>query len=222
MSRSRWIKRALAGVLALSGAGGCKQQLFMEPADYHDALKVQLPKTLETNPHGPIAPNKVDDLGSSPTTVLDFVRPPRFMTLRECLALGLEQGNVGVQTSQGAANGGAFGLKIDNLVSLNGTVVTGTDAIRAFALDPAAIQPEIERSLSRFDARWVTSMQWQKIDAPTAAQFLSFQNSQDAAQLNSTLVKPLPTGGVAGITWSTTYSKFSTQAQQQTALVNPN
>jgi outer membrane protein TolC len=223
MSRSRWIKRALAGVLALSGAGGCKQQLFMDPGDYHNELKIGLPKTLETNPHGPIVPDKPDNLGSNPTTVIDFVRPPRYMTLRECIALALEQGNVGVQTSQGASNGGAFGLKIDNLAALNGgTLVTGTDAIRAFALDPAIAQPEVERSLSRFDARWITSMQWQKIDAPTPAGFLSFQNSQDAAQLNSSLVKPLPTGGVAGITFSTTYSKYSAQAAAQSNLVNPN
>ena len=62
MSRSRWIKRALAGVLALSAAGGCKQQLFMEPGDYHDAIKVALPKTLETDPHCPIVPGTVDKL----------------------------------------------------------------------------------------------------------------------------------------------------------------
>jgi outer membrane protein TolC len=222
MSRSRWIKRALAGVLALSGAGGCRQQIFLDPSDYHDALKIQVPKELETNPHGPIAPNKPNDLGSNPATVIDFVRPPRNMTLREVVALALEQGNIGVQTSQGASNGGAFGIKIDNLAQFAGMTVTGTDAIRAFALDPAIAQPEIERSLSRFDARWVTSMQWQKIDTPTAVGFQSALNSQDAAALNSSLVKPLPTGGVAGITFSTTYAKYSPQASTQTTLVNPN
>jgi outer membrane protein TolC len=222
MSRSRWIKRALAGVLVLSGAGGCRQPLFNDPADFSEALKVQLPKQLENNSHGPIEAPKLDSLGSTPATVYDFVRPPRYMALREAIALCLEQGNVGVQTSQGASNGGAFGLKIDNLVGLSGTSVGGTDAIRAFALDPATAQPEVERSLSRFDARWVTSMQWQKIDNPTAAQFLSFQNSQDAAQFSSTLAKPLPTGGVAGITFSTNYSKYNVPPSQATALVNPN
>ena len=219
MSRSRWIKRALAGVLALSVTGGCKQQLFMDPADYHDAVKVPLPKTLETDVHGPIAPGIVDKIGPAPTTALDFIRPARHMTLRECMALSLEQGNTGFLSAQGSN----FGFKNDNLPTLaGGRTVTGTDAVRAFALDPALAQAEIERSLSRFDARWVTTMQWQKIDAPTAAQFLSFQNSQDAASFSSTLAKPLPTGGVAGITFSTTYSKFSPQATTQTALVNPN
>jgi outer membrane protein TolC len=218
MSRSRWIKRALAGALTLSAAGGCKQQLFMEPGDYSEALKVQLPKTLETNPHGPIAPAKVDNLGSDPTTVLDFVRPPRHMTLRECVAISLEQGNIGVQGQQ-ASN---FGFKNEALETFTGRAVGGADAVRAFALDPAIAQTEIERSLSRFDVRWVTQMEWDKVDQPTAAQFLSFQNSRDVARLSTTLLKPLPTGGTIGITASTDYSKFSQQATSQTALVNPN
>jgi outer membrane protein TolC len=215
MSRSRWIKRALAGVLTLSAAGGCKQQLFMDPGDYHDAVKVALPKTLETNPHDPVVPATVDRM-SQPTTVLDFVRPARHMTLRECIALALEQGNSGIQQPTN------FGFKNEGINTFAARTVGGTDAIRAFAIDPALAQAEIERSLSRFDTRWVTTMQWAKVDQPTAAQFLSFQNSQDTAVFNSTLAKPLPTGGVAGITFSTNYSKFAPQAAQQTTLVNPN
>jgi len=215
MSRNRWIKRALAGVLAISVSGGCKQQLFMAPSDYSDAIKVGLPKTLETKPHNPIVPGQVEKIGNL-STVVDFAKPPRYMMLRECIALALEQGNIG----QLAPNN--FGFKNEQISQFANRIATGTDAIRAFAIDPASAAAEVERSLSRFDARWVTSMQWQKIDQPTAAQFLSFQNSQDAAQFNSTLAKPLPTGGVAGITFSTTYSKFSPQAASQTALVNPN
>ena len=217
MSRSRWIKRALAGALTLSAAGGCKQQLFMHPADYHDAVKVALPKTLETDPHGPIAPGQVDRMGNI-NTVTDFVRPPRYMSLRECIALSLEQGNTGAQSRNN------FGLKNENttVTPQNGRVAGGTDAIRAFAVDPAVAAAEIERSLSRFDARWVNTVQWQKLDQPVAAQFLSFQQSRDAATISSTLAKPLPTGGVVGITASTDYSKFSQQAASQTSLVNPN
>ena len=215
MSRSRWIKRALAGALTVSAAGGCKQQLFMEPGDYHDAVKVALPKALETDPHGPIAPGTVDRMAAI-NTVTDFVRPPRHMTLRECIALALEQGNVGVQSPNN------FGQKNENVDQFSGRTVGGTDAIRAFAVDPAVAAAEIERSLSRFDTRWVNTVQWQKLDQPVAAQFLSFQNSRDAATFSSTLAKPLPTGGTIGITASTDYSKFSQQSSSQTALVNPN
>ena len=65
-------------------------------------------------------------------------------------------------------------------------------------------------------------MTWQKVDQPTAAQFLSFQNSRDAANFSSTLAKPLPTGGVAGITFSTDYSKFDTRGDDRAGFVNPN
>ncbi len=219
MSRNRWIKRVLAGALTVSAAGGCKQQLFMEPGDYHDAVKVQLPKGLETDPHAPIAPG-VPDNKEPPPTVIDFVRPARNMTLRECIALALEQGNIGSQSPNN------FGFKNDGLVQFGGRAgagaVGGTDAIRAFAVEPAKASAEIERSLSRFDARWVTTMQWQKVDQPVAAQFLSFQQTRDAATLSSSLVKPLPTGGLVGITTSIDYSKFGQQATQQTQLVNPN
>ncbi len=215
MKRTKWLKRALAGVLAV-GTAGCKQQLFTEPGDFHDALKVPLPKALETNPHDPIVPGTVEKLAAV-NTVDDFVRPPRNITLRECVAVAIEQGNVGT------AGGGRFGFKSDQLPLFSGRAATNSDSVRAFAVDPAVAGAEIERSLSKFDARWVTTMQWQKIDQPVAAQFVSFQQQRDAATLNSTLAKPLPTGGVAGITFSTDYSKFGTAASQQFGqLINPN
>lgn len=216
MSRSKWFKRALAGVLAVSAAGGCKQQIFIDPADYKGAAQSALPAGLETNPHGPILAGTVDKLGGPVNTVVDFVRPPRHMTLRECVALALEQGNVGSQAPNNP------GFKNELTEQFAGRNISGTDSIRAFAIDPAVAAAEIERSNSKFDARWITSMQWQKLDQPVAAQFLSFQQSRDAAQFSSTLAKPLPTGGVAGITFSTDYSKFAQSATSQTQLVNPN
>lgn len=218
MSRSRWFKRALAGVLTLSAAGGCKQQLFMDPADYKGATQLALPRTLETDPHGPITPGAVDRLGGPVNTVLDFTRPAHNMTLRECVALALEQGNIGSQ----APNNPGFKNEQIAQFGVGSRGLGGTDSVRAFAIDPALAQADIERSLSKFDARWITSMQWQKIDQPVAAQFLSFQQSRDAAQFSSTLAKPLPTGGIAGITTSVDYSKFSQNSANQTQLVNPN
>lgn len=215
MSRNRWIKRALAGLFALTPTGGCKQQLFMEPADYVEAVKVAPPRELETNVHAPIAPGQVDNIGKL-SDVTDFVRPPKYMKLSECIALALEQGNVGAQAPNN------FGFKNENLEQFLGRNVSGTDAIRAFAIDPAIAAAEVERALSRFDARWVTTMQWQKFDQPVAAQFLAFQQSRDAALLSTTLAKGLPTGGVVGITASTDYNKFSRLAATQVALINPN
>lgn len=216
MSRNRWTTKALAGLLALATGGGCKQQLFMEPGDYTDAVKYGVPKTLESSVQDAILPSVIERIGNGPPTVSDPVRPPKYVTLKECIAIALEQGNVG---SQSPSN---FGFRSDNLDQFTGRGVVGTDAIRAFALDPAISQADIERSASKFDAQWISSMQWQKVDQPVAAQFLSFQQQRDAASLATTLAKPLPTGGVAGITFSTDYSKFPNQITQQGNFVNPN
>src|SRR5262249_5407655 len=159
---NRWTARVLGGLLALTALGGCKQQLFLDPQDYTDERRpTNLPKHLETNPSEAITPGGVDAV-REPATVLDPERPPRYMTLRECNALALEQGNIGSQQQQN------FGFKNEAANSFNGRTVGGVDAIRAFALDPAVAGADIERSLSKFDARWITSMSWQKVDQPVA------------------------------------------------------
>lgn len=220
MSRKRWIKRALAGFLALGTVGtGCKQQLYLEPEDYKDALRNSLPPGLEDRPHDPILPGVVDRASAGAATVLDTNRPTRMITLRECIAIALEQGNTGVIGQQG----NNFGFKLEQIQQFSGrTVIGGSDAVRVFAIEPAVAAAELERSLSKFDARWVSSMTWQKVDQPTPAQFLSFQNSRDAANFTTTLAKPLPTGGVTGITFSTDYSKFDSASITQAGFVNPN
>ena len=110
------------------------------------------------------------------------------ISLKECIAIALEQGNVGFQTPT------ALGSKLEILPSFNGTSVTGTDSIRAFAIDPATMANELERSLSKFDVQWINSLTWQKVDNPVAAQFLTFSSQYDTAALSSTLVKPLAHG----------------------------
>jgi outer membrane protein TolC len=214
MSRKRWVRRTLAGLLALGSAGGCAQQVFIDPADYRDAVTGPLPPGLENRPHDAIAPSPVDRLSVGPATVLDPDRPGRMVTLQECVAVALEQGNVG---SQSPTN---LGFKLDTPNQFTGQGVTGSDSIRVFAVDPAIVAANLERSLSKFDTRFVASMSWQKVDEPTPVQFVSFQQQRDAAQFTTSLVKPLPTGGTAGITFSTDYSKFPSQAAGVT--VNPN
>ncbi|MBN9523361.1 TolC family protein, partial [bacterium] len=218
MSRYRWaaLVLRLCVLAGLGGVVGCKQQLFLDPADYTAAVTANLPPHLESNPHSAIMPPVVDRLGGiDPAHVLDPTRPARYITLRECIALALEQGNIGSQ------NQSQFGFKNEVTAQFNGSTVGGTDSIRAFALDPGTTQANIERSLSKFDARWITSMTWQKVDQPVAAQFLSFQQQRDGASFSSTLAKPLPTGGTAGVTFSVDYSKFS-QTSNQPGFINPN
>jgi outer membrane protein TolC len=215
MSRKRWIKRILAGMLALGNVTGCKQQIFMEPQDYQAAFTTGLPKGLDNNVNEPIAPSLVST-GSKPATVNDPDRTARMITLKECIAIALEQGNVGFQTPT------ALGSKLEILPSFTGTSVTGTDSVKAFAIDPATLANELERSLSKFDVQWINSLTWQKVDNPTAAQFLTFSSQYDSASISSTLVKPLPTGGVAAITFDTSYTKYANPSTTVGNFVNPN
>src|SRR5262249_47283673 len=76
----------------------------------------------------------------------------------------------------------------------------------------------IEAAYARFDAKWVTSFRTGTTDQPIQG-FNSFQNG-DIASLVSTLLKPLPTGGVAGITLSNQYQML-TSPPTGFPLLNP-
>lgn len=214
---NRWWKQVLGAVGAALCLSGCTKQIFMDPSDYADYARMNLPENIENSPTDTLQPATVERVGPGPTTVYDPSRPPRYMSLKEAIAIGLEQGNIGLQNVSNA------GFKTDQMPQFNGNQLVGSDNIRALALDPANAAANIERALSKFDARWITSMTWQKNDQPVAAQFVSFQAQNDTAILNSTLAKPLPTGGIAGITFSTNYTKFPSQiAGNSTLFVNPN
>jgi outer membrane protein TolC len=207
----RW-NTGLAGViLLLGGLTGCKQQLFLTEADVAHYQTLGLPKGLETDPHASIVPPVVER-AKTPTTVLDPDRPIRYITLPECIAIALEQGRVGSQSPLFP------GIENDQLVQFTGRTVVGDDAIRVLALDPAIVGSDIEAALSKFDTRWVSSMTWNKVDSAVANILQNFQNG-DQATLSTALLKPLPTGGVAGITFNTAYNKLSQPPNNQ--LVNP-
>jgi len=196
----RLIGSALLTACLSTAGNGCKQQLILEPADYHTAMKQSLEAKLETMPHEAIAPSQAAPL-AAPATVLDPSRPARPMTIKECIAVGMERGNVGGQ----AINPGFLN---ESLPTFTGRGSSGTDSIQAFALQPAIAAAEIERSMSKFDARFISSMTWNSNDQPTLSLQQSFSNG-DSATLSQTLAKPLPTGGVAGITFSTQYQKLA-------------
>ncbi len=208
--RKLWTTRLLCGLIAWASLGGCKQQLFVEPGDYKGVTRAGLER-LEERPHDPIAPSLIES-GLNLSTVLDPNKPAKPMTLKECIALALEQGNIG---SQGGLQNPGF--TNDNLPQFTGRNVSGSDTIKVLVLDPAIVGADIERALSKFDARWITSMTWSKNDTATV-NFQQAFNNGDTASFTSTLAKPLPTGGVAGITFGTDYRRFTASAQQQFAL----
>ena len=196
MRKIRWKARFVGGLIALTGLGvtGCKHQLFLEPADWKEATRPNIPLTLESQPHEAILPPQVVP-GSKPATVNDSKRETRALSLKEAMAIAIEQGNIG---------SGLNGTDNQALPTFGGRSSTGTDTIKAFVLDPAIAQAEVERSLSKFDARWISSMTWAKQDQATLSLQQSFSNG-DSASLTTTLAKPLPTGGIAGITTSINY-----------------
>lgn len=205
MKRLHRAARRLSGCLLVLVLG-CQQQLMIEPADRERAISngLNLHQDLENRPHDPIAPSEIEKSGP-PATVLDPSRPPRPMTLKECIAIAFEQGNVGSRFGPQNAGGGVS----DAYLSWFGPrQISGVDNIKAFALDPAIIGNDIEKALSKFDARWITSMVWNYQDQAVLNLQQSFSNG-DSASFNTTFAKPLPTGGVAGISFNMNYQSLS-------------
>jgi outer membrane protein TolC len=72
--------------------------------------------------------------------------------------------------------------------------------IRVLAYNPALAAADIEQALSKFDTQLVSVAKWTGSD-PFGGTLPS-----DGAQVGTQLIKPLPTGGVAGINFNTNYT----------------
>ncbi len=198
----RWTVLPLLAVLALAIVVGCTHQCVQTEWGTEPVVSVNLPDDLECKPGATIAPS--DTTAPAPATVLQPERPIRYITLAEALALALEHGTPGSPLLNGTTN--------DTLLAFQGrTVNAGEVPVRVLSLEPAAVASDIESSLSKFDARWTTSMTWSRTNQPVATPLQTFQAGglsvidQDNAVFTSSLLKPLPTGGVAGITFTTNY-----------------
>ena len=210
----RWLGRSINGLLLTSSLAmmGCKHPLLTEPADSPVLRRNDVPAGLEENPHLAIMPSPAT-VNQDPATVIDLKRTPKSLSLPEAISIAVEQGNTG--------SAGGQGQDSTALPQFSGRGVSGTDTIRAFVLDPALAAAEIERSLSKFDARWISSMSWNKQDQATLNIQQSFSNG-DSAAFTSTLAKPLPTGGVAGITTSINYLNLATPPAASSGFVTLN
>lgn len=201
MTVMRWITGSLGLLFILAFMAGCKQPAYMTRDQFNDCMNIPgLPADLETKPGTSFTPEPGTLAMPTPRTILDPDRPARYLTLAEAIAIALEQGQVGIgtQTSQ-------TGTLNDNLTSFTGRGLVRPDSIRVLAYDPALYGADIELSLSKFDAFWNTTMRWVTTDQPVGGNFLNnFQNGSTAS-FETGLVKPLPTGGVAGITFRTDY-----------------
>jgi outer membrane protein TolC len=211
----RWNARLAAIALLAAGLAGCRQQCFMTERDYNglSANPNLVPGNLASDLHLSITPGPGNT--RAPMTVVDTQREVKYLSLSESIAMSLEAGNIGSQSPlfPGVVN--------DSLVAFSGRTVAGSDAVRVLALDPAIVGADIESALARFDARWLTSASWTKTDQAIANGLQSFQNG-DSATVSSGVYKPLPTGGLAGITYNTSYTFLSQPPTfAGTATVNP-
>ncbi|HZT82827.1 MAG TPA: TolC family protein [Gemmataceae bacterium] len=219
----------LALILALTA--GCKQQCFLTEGDLATYQNLGLPN-LECKPQS-ICETTGVAYSPRPMTVDDPEAKPRYISLAECIAIALEQGNNGfqpfLQTATNLLNsssGFAIGPPLSNetVVSFTGAGLSQSDNVRALALDPATVAAGIEAALSKFDAQWITSMSWNAIDQPIASALQTFQArgtglnaiNQTSANFQTSLLKPLPSGGVAGISFGTNYTLTNLPAR-----VNP-
>ncbi|HEV3236084.1 MAG TPA: TolC family protein [Gemmataceae bacterium] len=201
----RW-KRMIAGfALAVAAASGCKQPIYMT-ADDLGHTETALSDRIEYDATASYTPD-FSQMTNGVITSLNPEQPPRYVTLSECIATALEQGTIGSQGIVGAGNIN------DSLVTFGGGAVSGSDNIRVLSLDPAIIGANIEAAEAKFDARWISNFTWNTTDRPVGTALDTFQaggvlNSitTQAATATSTIAKPLPTGGVAGITFSVPYS----------------
>jgi len=207
----------LTGLAMVIAAGlGCQREVFLSESDFRDAHGRGIPTNLACDtdlstlpPRGSVA---------APTTVDETQREPRYISLREAIAIALENGTVGAQ------NPTTPGVVVDTLGGFAGTAVVSADAIRVLAIDPATVANNIETSLAKFDPFWSTSTTYSRVVNPlgiTPTTFLPTGSflpsvSADTVNFSTGLEKPLPSGGVAGITFG-----LNSAWNTPTSVINP-
>lgn len=213
--RWRWLGACL---MAWGGLSGCTQHHFMTEADYKHCNSLALCGATGPACQDPADLSRVPESGQLRTILSPEAAKTREISLAECLALALEKG----RTGENFRNFSQGGLPLQPGPQ-NGQSAQ-SDAIRVFAYDPAIRAIDIEQSLAKFDAYMRTGVTWNKIDRPVGTALDSFQGAfaqinaiaQDTASFQSSLLKPLATGGLAGISFNTDYEYSNLNAR-----VNP-
>ncbi len=220
----RWKKKIGALALLLASVTGCKQTYFITESEQSHYKNI-LPPALEMDGKSPSEP--VIDPIAEPTTVKNPEREIRYLSLAEAISIALEQGTVGrfsLPTGAGL-NPSPFASANDDLTVFTGNGISqNSDSIKVLQLDPAIIGAGIEASLAKFDAVWTNSINYNTTDRPVGTALDNFQTGnsgvnvikQQDATFSTGILKPLPTGGVAGITFRTDYTLTNLPAR-----VNP-
>jgi outer membrane protein TolC len=117
------------------------------------------------------------------------------MTLHEAIRLALENHDVLVR-NQGTSAPGENGPNL------------GFGTIGRTIYDPYVVEQEIERQLSRFDARWETNLAWSNLDLPASGVDAILDGRRDEFQGQTVLRKAFGAGGEASIGFNTDYRFF--------------
>jgi outer membrane protein TolC len=191
---------------------GCSQPVHLYDCEDF-SHRVGVPPDIATNPH------LSDEVVSAPTAAPADInypeRQPYYLTLQEAIAMALERGSTGLQTTRN------FGLPDDDLIIFNqlGSQLGFGDSIRVLALSPAILGTNIEANLARYDAVGRFVLGASSRDFPTNSS-QAFQNGQ-FGQFGLSLEKAMPSGGSGsiifgsppneGINTTNIYSRFAQQ-----------
>jgi outer membrane protein TolC len=190
-------------VLAIFPALGCFRTCYVTECDLQHYRELGIPPCLEATPDASIVPSTTNE---PPPPTTDYPESKvRYISLAEAISIALEQGTVGSAALDGTTS--------DGLVAGSGGVVASAEnAVRIIALDPAIVGSNIDASLAKFDARWNSSITWTTTDQPAGSTsgLVATSSNGERAVFQSQLIKPLPTGGVAGITFTNNYSDLVT------------
>ena len=194
---------------------GCKGRVFLTEDDLN-IYKGPVPSNLQENPN--VGTTPTIPLTNAPPTLYNLDRQIRYLSLAEAVSISLEQGTVGQPSLLFP------GIGLDNLISApQGSSPQGSDSIRVLSMDPATTAANIDASLAKFDAVVGTTMTWVTTDQPIVSALQNLQAGgtssglsaimQQQAQFQSGIYKPLPTGGVAGITFTAPYTQTNLPAR---------
>lgn len=207
----RWLVGSLATTLFLCVVAGC-QPVFLSKEVYECAYKDNLLPPAFDNCNGPVKGTLVQ-APKMPATVDFPERRQRHMTLQEAIAHALENGLPSTRSAEGRAD--------TNLANFAGpgSLNNQTDRIRVIALNPAISSAAMEASMARFDAVWVTGMNWTNTD--NLQQGLSSFNNGHGANFNSSIVKAFADGSVANFSLIANYTNLNTPPTGLFDVLNP-
>ncbi len=187
-------------------AAGCHHpaRRISEPSDsvvgvsapwLHDS-----PATTASLDHINVSP---DDLTPPRTTQSPEAAEVWELSLSEAIGIALQNSEV-VRTLAGGGVAAEPG-------SLTGATTVGGGAVGAGGVtvyDPAIAEQQVATALAKFDATFAASILWTRTDQPPGVIFgggIPVPNQRDQAAFQSTLTKPLATGGTARISFDSDY-----------------